>query len=258
MIRRALCIGLLSAVQAPAADEPVLTLPIRFHITQGAVMTVKGREMEVWVKPADLTEKVLAEINRIWKPANIRFTVERARTESLLKPADFDELLRSIENAKRGEEEVAGSRRTANIAKLLDPAQRHPTARRVGHPGVQAQVAHAGRGCKGLAQRVERGLAQRGAPRHGPGQRDLARVVDHVVAGHVHARGDHAAPHQLGGHVAGRRERRGQDGQEEDPEGREPRHGSTVANRSYSAASSTTARTRSPTAGGVTPGGAVR
>ena len=94
-------------------------------------MTVKGQAMEVWVTPADITGPVLAEVNRIWKPANIQFVVERAQEERLLKPADFNELLRSVENAKRGEEETAGSGRTANIAKLLDPAQRHPSAHNV-------------------------------------------------------------------------------------------------------------------------------
>ena len=111
-----------------AAAEPTITLPIRFHLTQGARMTVKGQVMENWVQPADLTGPVLAEVNRIWKPAGIQFVVERAQAESLLKPADFVELLCVVENSKRGEEEVAGSGRTDAIAKLLDPAQRHPVA----------------------------------------------------------------------------------------------------------------------------------
>ena len=131
MTRHLLFLALLLAVQALAADDAMLTLPIRFHLTRGATMTVKGQAMEVWVTPADITGPVLAEVNRIWKPANIRFVIERAEVEPLLKPADFNELLRSVENAKRGEEEVAGSGRTANIAKLLDPAQRHRTAHNV-------------------------------------------------------------------------------------------------------------------------------
>jgi hypothetical protein len=106
-----------------SAAEPIITLPIRFHLTQGATMTVKGQVMENWVKPEDLTGPVLAEVNRIWKPAGIQFVVERAQPEALLKPKDFKELLAVVENSKRGEEEVAGSGRTAAIGKLLDPAQ---------------------------------------------------------------------------------------------------------------------------------------
>jgi hypothetical protein len=113
------------------AAETTITLPIRFHITQGAKMTVKGQAMENWVLPADLTGPVLAEVNRIWKPAGIQFVVERAQAEALLKSVDFTELIRAVENSKRGEEEVAGSGRTAAIGKLLDPAQRHRTAMNV-------------------------------------------------------------------------------------------------------------------------------
>jgi hypothetical protein len=113
------------------AAEKTITLPIRFHITQGAKMTVKGQAMETWVQPADLTGPVLAEVNRIWKPAGIQFVVERAQAESLLKPVDFTDLIHIVETSKRGEEEVAGSGRTVAIAKLLDPAQRHPSAMNV-------------------------------------------------------------------------------------------------------------------------------
>ena len=109
-------------------DETLLTLPIRFHVTQGASMTVKGQKMEVWVQPSDLTGPVLQEVNRIWKPANIQFTVERAQVEPLLQPANFVELLKSIEDFKRGDEERLGSLRTTNISKLLDPAAVHPRA----------------------------------------------------------------------------------------------------------------------------------
>jgi hypothetical protein len=86
-----------------SAAEPIITLPIRFHLTQGAAMTVKGQVMENWVKPEDLTGPVLAEVNRIWKPAGIQFVVERAQPEALLKPKDFKELLAAVENSKRGE-----------------------------------------------------------------------------------------------------------------------------------------------------------
>lgn len=109
-----------------AAAETTITLPIRFHITQGAKMTVKGKVMENWVLPADLTGPVLAEVNRIWKPAGIQFVVERAQVEALLKPANFAELIQVVENSKRGEEEVAGSGRTAAIGKLLDPSSAPP------------------------------------------------------------------------------------------------------------------------------------
>ena len=117
-----------AALNAIASDDEILTLPIRFHITQGATMTVKGQAMDVWVKPKDLEGVVLDEVNRIWKPAHMQFVIERNREEPLLSPANRDELLKNVENAKRGDDEKAESGRTASIAKLLDPAERHPTA----------------------------------------------------------------------------------------------------------------------------------
>ncbi len=123
---------ILTAISSSAAPKPddqaLLTLPIRFHITQGATMAVKSQKMEMWVQPADLTGPVLQEVNRIWKPANIQFTVERAQVEPLLRPANFAELIKSVQDSKRGEEEQLGSRRTDSIGKLLDPAQHHATA----------------------------------------------------------------------------------------------------------------------------------
>lgn len=119
--------GAATAAEAPD-DGALLTLPVRFHITSGATMTVKDRKMDVWVKPADLTGPVIQEVNRIWKPAGIRFAVERAEVEPLRRPPNFGELVEIIQNSKRGDEEQSGSRRTKTIAKLLGPAHRHPAA----------------------------------------------------------------------------------------------------------------------------------
>lgn len=120
------------AADKPAGQVPddgaLLTLPIRFHVTQGATMNVKGRSMTVWVRPDDLTGPVLQEINRIWKPAEIRFTVESAEPEPLLRPANFDGIVGSIGKSGRGDVEKPGSGRTSNIAKLLDPAREHRQA----------------------------------------------------------------------------------------------------------------------------------
>lgn len=130
---RTLCAFLLlvSTVLIRAADDELLTLPIRFHITHGAVMMLKEQKMEVWIKPEDLQGPVLTEVNRIWKQANIQFVIERIQDEPLLSPPNRDHLLRSVENANRSDDESAGPTLTANINKLLDPAERHPTAHNI-------------------------------------------------------------------------------------------------------------------------------
>ena len=126
-----LYLGGLAARAAAPLEVPLLTIPVRFHVTQGAIMMVKEVPMEVWVTPAQLAGPVLAEVNRIWAPANIRFVAERAEVEPLLRPPGFADLVRRVEQSARGEEETRGSGRTAAIAQLLDPARRHPTAHNV-------------------------------------------------------------------------------------------------------------------------------
>ena len=112
-----------------AEDAAELVLPVRFHLTEGAVMNVKGQQMDVWVRPADVTGPVMAEVNRIWKQAAIRFEVERAAVVPLLRPADFAERVRRIEESSREAEQAGGSReRTRIIESLLDPEAAHPRA----------------------------------------------------------------------------------------------------------------------------------
>jgi hypothetical protein len=132
MLGEAVAASVRAALATPsAADDALLTLPIRFHLTQGATMTVKGQAMEVWVTAEDLKGPVLAEINRIWKPANIQFAIERAQVEPILKPDQFEKLIKNIETAKRGDEEQRGSTRTDSIGKLLDKKELHPSAHNV-------------------------------------------------------------------------------------------------------------------------------
>ncbi len=122
---RFVCLGTLLAVQAFAAED-IITLPLRFHIAQGAAMTIKAKKLEAWVKPADLTGPVIVEINRIWKQAGIQFVIERAEEEAVIKPADFDEIIQYIENAKRDEHGHGDPTRIQKIMQLVDPAKSNP------------------------------------------------------------------------------------------------------------------------------------
>ena len=120
----------LFAVTASAREE-TLTLAVRFHLTEGVTMNVKGQAMDMWVTPEDIEKTVLPEVNRIWKQANIFFVIERNQRQRLLAPLNREELLRFVEAAKRGDDEAKERQRTASIDALLDPAQRHPTAMNV-------------------------------------------------------------------------------------------------------------------------------
>lgn len=120
-----ICLASLLGLCVSAAEK-VIKVPVRFHLTQGVKLTVQGQEMENWVQPDDLTGPVMAELNRIWLPAGIQFVVESTRSEPVLKPRNAAELIRIVENSKRGEEEIPGSGRTTAIGKLIDTSKAHP------------------------------------------------------------------------------------------------------------------------------------
>lgn len=123
-LRFSLCLTLL-VIQAFSAEETI-TLPLRFHITQGMEMTIKSQKLTNWVKPADLSGPVISEVNRIWKPAGIQFVIERAEPEAVHKPADYAEIIRYVENAKRDENGHGDPVRIQKIMQLVDPAKSNP------------------------------------------------------------------------------------------------------------------------------------
>lgn len=130
MNRRIIIHPLLALVLAAAANAAgqILTLPIRFHLTGGVTMNHKGQAMDMWVTPEDLETIVLPEVNRIWKPANIQFVIERSQAGPLLPLEDRDALIKFVENSQRSDSAALNRQRVASIDKLLDPAQRHATA----------------------------------------------------------------------------------------------------------------------------------
>jgi hypothetical protein len=113
------------------ADDETYTLPIRFHITEGMTMTVKGTKLENWVKPADLSGVVLTEVNRIWKQANIQFVIESISVEPVLKTENYVETVDYVSNAGRDEDGHGDPERIKKIMELMDPAKNHPAMHNV-------------------------------------------------------------------------------------------------------------------------------
>ena len=117
-------IFLIGGVRGWGVEEMVL--PVRFHLTQGASLTVKGVKMEVWVKPEDVRTVLLAEINRIWKPAGIRFEVEKVIEESLLSPANREKIFEQIAGFQRGDAGGGGGSPFALAGSLFRPEEVNP------------------------------------------------------------------------------------------------------------------------------------
>lgn len=119
-----------AASQAPDTTQPsentVLTLPIRFHIMSEATMTLKDQKMDMWVNPEDITGPIIQELNRIWKPANIQFSIESATVKPVRQPKNFADICQDIANFKRGDEVTKGNQRIEMIDQLLDPKHHNP------------------------------------------------------------------------------------------------------------------------------------
>lgn len=125
---RSLLFSIVLVSTGIAEEVETLTLPIRFHLTEGVTMKLKGQTMDSWVTPEAIENEVLPEINRIWKPAHIRFVIELCRREPLLQLPDRAELINFVENSKRGADQKMEHKRITSIRKLFDPAGFHPTA----------------------------------------------------------------------------------------------------------------------------------
>lgn len=116
----------LLALRAAAADETI-TLPLRFHLTEGMVINIKGLSLANWVQPADIAGPVINEVNRIWRPAGIQFVIEQVVTERILRPVDYESILSYVANARRDENGQGDPARIRKLMQLVDPAHASPS-----------------------------------------------------------------------------------------------------------------------------------
>ncbi len=123
-----LVFAMVCAITRLSAADEELVLPLRVHLGRDMTATVKGEVLDVWVKPKDVTEALLPEINRIWKQANIRFVIESVVEEKALEVPDRLKLLAQISGRKRTDDGNSGDNPFAVIKKLFDPAKIHPSA----------------------------------------------------------------------------------------------------------------------------------
>ena len=84
----------------PVESQPVITLPVVFHVLKGIVMRKSGVVMNVWVGCID-TPGLLFEINRIWSPANIQFEIPQCSDNEVILSEYQLQLVQAIETAEK-------------------------------------------------------------------------------------------------------------------------------------------------------------
>ena len=116
--------AILQLVKTPGDAEDtqgMIQLPLRVFLISNLTMNREDEEMDVWVQPVDFEKKVLPEINRIWKAANVQWVLESIQAQPAPDLSNREEMIKSIENATR--ESSPG--RVPNILKLCSAARGH-------------------------------------------------------------------------------------------------------------------------------------
>ncbi|MGJ8725949.1 MAG: hypothetical protein ACSHYB_15450 [Roseibacillus sp.] len=114
--------AILEMVQTPKEPAGLIQLPLRVYLISNLTMNREGEEMEVWVKPADFEKKLLPEINRIWKQANVEWVLESIRIQPAPELPKREKLIESIVNATRDH----SPQRVPNILRLCNVSRAHP------------------------------------------------------------------------------------------------------------------------------------
>ena len=81
--------------------DPVLELPVRFHLLSDITMEKAGVEMGMWVTAEDVTDHIVPEMNRIWEPAGIRWVVESILIEESADIANKQDVIERIQESDR-------------------------------------------------------------------------------------------------------------------------------------------------------------
>jgi hypothetical protein len=114
---------LVAPLTQASQREPVFSLPIRFHIVTEWQIEKSGQRMSSWVTARDLETAVLPEINTIWRPAGIQFTLEKILYSPVLQHKNLNKLTKEIAQAHRDGKGRSDPKRIKALNKVVD--QRH-------------------------------------------------------------------------------------------------------------------------------------
>ena len=119
-IQRLIVLVTLSASSAVVAAGPNITVPLRFHIVTNLSMQKGTLNMQGWVSPTEIENELIAEVNRIWKPANITFVVEKVLETSAMMLNNKEKLVAGIVNAKCDVQGKSDRKRIKKLNKLIN------------------------------------------------------------------------------------------------------------------------------------------
>jgi hypothetical protein len=99
-----------------------IVLNIRVHIMKDIIMTHStGQIMTSWVTPADVTEIIVIEVNKIWEQAGIVWNIESIIEEDVVKSDTYNESLMFLVNTKRNSQGRSDPSRLPHLFSLMQP-----------------------------------------------------------------------------------------------------------------------------------------
>lgn len=120
-------VGVVSCAQAATPGDDPIHLPLRVHLIRGIELEQKGVKLSNWVTADDVRKQVLPEINRIWKPAGIRWNIESIVERKAADVPDREAAIRHIQNARRDARGKSDPKRVPKILAFCDHRSGHPT-----------------------------------------------------------------------------------------------------------------------------------
>ena len=99
-----------------------IVLNIRVHIMKDIIMThPTGQIMTSWVTPANVTEIIVFEVNKIWEQAGIVWSIESIIEEDVVKSDTYNESLVFLANTKRNSQGRSDPARLPHLFSLMQP-----------------------------------------------------------------------------------------------------------------------------------------
>jgi hypothetical protein len=119
--------------RVPEDEAGLIRLPLRIVVARGLTLHKKGIPMNDWITDDAICQQVIPELNRIWKPARIEWTVESLIGHPISPTVQEERRdgLQRIMESRRDENGRSDPARVPLIKAFFDPDHEHPVAQTV-------------------------------------------------------------------------------------------------------------------------------
>ncbi len=120
------------AVDNAEVELTVIELNLRVHImTDITMLHTSGISMSSWVKPSDVNETIIPEMNAIWDQAKVKWIVESIIEEEVVKSSTYEQSIIFLIHTNRDSEGHSDPARLSHLYSLMQP-QNRSTAEELG------------------------------------------------------------------------------------------------------------------------------